>query len=66
MFWSKNKKKQVYPCKPQLYYIKVGCKGVFVTRTCFRDELNDVLLCEDYQETIALCNYSLLVSDLIY
>ena len=36
MFWSKNKKK-VYPCKPQFYHIKVGCKGVFVTRTCFRD-----------------------------
>ena len=36
MFWSKNKKK-VYPCKPQFYYIKVGCKGVFVTRSCFRD-----------------------------
>ena len=27
----------VYPCKPQFYYIKVGCKGVFITRTCFRD-----------------------------
>ena len=26
MFWSKNKK-NVYPCKPQFYYIKVGCKG---------------------------------------
>ena len=25
-------------CKPQFYYIKVVCKGVFVTRTCFRDE----------------------------
>ena len=36
MFWSKNKKK-VYPCKPQFYYIKMGCKGVFVTRTRFRD-----------------------------
>ena len=36
MFWSKIKKK-VYPCKPQFYYIKVGCKGVFVTRTCFLD-----------------------------
>ena len=22
----------------QFYYIKVGCKGVFVTRTCFRDK----------------------------
>ena len=27
----------VYPCTPQFYYTKVGCKGVFVTRTCFRD-----------------------------
>ena len=36
MFWSKNKK-NVYPCKPQFYYIKVGIKGVFVTRTCFHD-----------------------------
>ena len=35
MFWSKNKK--VYPCIPQFYYIKVGFKGVFITRTCFPD-----------------------------
>ena len=28
MFLSKNKKKKVYPCKPQFYYIKVGFKGV--------------------------------------
>ena len=28
MFLSRNKKKNVYPCKPQLYYIKVGFKGV--------------------------------------
>ena len=43
MFWSKNKKKNVYSCKPQFYYIKVGCTGVFVTRKCFRDVqvLND-------------------------
>ena len=31
-------RKKVYPCKPWFYYIKVGCKGVFVTQT-FRDEL---------------------------
>ena len=44
MFWSKNKKK-IYPCKPQFYYIKVGCKGVFFTQTCFRDDfyLSDLL-----------------------
>ena len=28
MFWSQNKKTNVYPCKPQFYYIKVGFKGV--------------------------------------
>ena len=30
-------RKNEYPCKPQFYYIKVGCKGVFITRTCFHD-----------------------------
>ena len=28
MFLSKNRKNNVYPCKPQFYYIKVGFKGV--------------------------------------
>ena len=27
MFWGRNKKNNVYPCKPQFYYIKVGFKG---------------------------------------
>ena len=27
MFLSRNKKKIVYPCKPQFYYTKVGFKG---------------------------------------
>ena len=36
MFWSKNKKK-VYPWKPQFYYIKEGCTGVYITRTCLHD-----------------------------
>ena len=31
MFVSRNKKKIVYPCKPQFYYIKVGFKGVKIT-----------------------------------
>ena len=26
-FRAKNKKKNVYPCKPKFYYNKVGCKG---------------------------------------
>ena len=28
MFLSRNKQNNVYPCKPQFYYIKVGFKGV--------------------------------------
>ena len=28
MFWSRNKKNNLYSCKPQFYYIKVGFKGV--------------------------------------
>ena len=30
MFLSRNKKDNVYPCKPQFYYIKVGFKGVSI------------------------------------
>ena len=28
LFLNRNKKNNVYPCKPQFYYIKVGFKGV--------------------------------------
>ena len=28
VFLSRNKKNNVYPCKPQFYYIKLGFKGV--------------------------------------
>ena len=38
MFLSRNKKINVYPCKPQFYYIKVGFKGVKTILACFRDE----------------------------
>ena len=37
MFLSRNKKNNVYPCKPQFYYIKVGFKGVKITYVGFRD-----------------------------
>ena len=39
MFLSSNKKNNVYPCKPQFYYIKVGFKGSKLYRHvfCFRD-----------------------------
>ena len=31
-------KNNVYPCKPQFYYIKVVFKGVKIVAACFRDE----------------------------
>ena len=35
MFLSRNKKNNVYPCKPQFYYIKVGFKGSKSYRSVF-------------------------------
>ena len=37
MFLSRNNKNNVYPYKPQFYYIKVGFKGVKIIQACFRD-----------------------------
>ena len=39
MFLSRNKKNNVYPCKPQFYYIKVGFKEVKIIEACFRDTI---------------------------
>ena len=44
MFLSRNKKNNVYPCKPQFYSIKVGLKGVKIIKVCFRDVTVAVLL----------------------
>ena len=38
MFLSRNKKNNVYLCKPQFYYMKVGFKGVNIRKVCFRDD----------------------------
>ena len=35
MFLSRNKKNNVYPCKPQFYYIKVGFKRSTLYRHVF-------------------------------
>ena len=37
MFLSGNKKNNIYPCKPQFYYIKLGFEGVKIILACFRD-----------------------------
>ena len=36
MFWGKNRKNRFTPANPSFtQYIKVGYKGVYITRTCF-------------------------------
>ena len=40
-------RKNEYPCTLQFHYIKVGCKEVFVTRTCFRDASAGSLSCSN-------------------
>ena len=42
-FLSRNKINNVYPCKPQFYYIKVGFKGFEIIYACFRDENNLII-----------------------
>ena len=44
MFLSRNKKNNVYPCKPQFHYIKVGFKGVKIIKVCFCDGVLTLLL----------------------
>ena len=36
-FLAELRKNNVYPCKPQFYYIKMGFKGVKIIQACFRD-----------------------------
>ena len=41
MFLSKIRKNRYTPVYPSFFYIKVGFKGVYITRTCFPDEINN-------------------------
>ena len=44
MFLCKNKKYNVYPCKPQFYYIKGGLRGIKIIWVCFRDGVCSVFV----------------------
>ena len=59
MFFSSIKKNNVYPCKPQFYYIKVGFKGVTIMQACFRDEYFDNLIrnCTGAFSTMTVWSY---------
>ena len=41
LFLKQKQEKYVYPCIPQFYYIKVGCKGVYIVRACLHNGLSD-------------------------
>ena len=45
MFLSRNKKNNVYLCKPQFYYIKVGFKGVKLYRHGFVMDFRSFVCC---------------------
>ena len=42
MFLNRKKKINIYPCKPQFYYIKLGFKGVKTIQACFRDMVPNI------------------------
>ena len=52
MFLSRNKKNNVYPSKPQFYYIKVGFKGgqnyigMFFVMLYFAEKIRLNISCE--------------------
>ena len=52
MFLSRNKKNNVYPCKPQFYYIKVGFKGVRIIYVCIRDGVLSCLMLYCYHQWV--------------
>ena len=41
-FRAEIRKKNGYPCTLQFHNIKVGCKGVYITQTCYPDGLTNV------------------------
>ena len=66
MFWSKNKKKNVYPCKPQFYYIKVGCSLhglVFVMKSFTGRVLDQNISClYEYEDELFIFQYILIIT----
>ena len=45
-------RKNEYPCKPQYNYMKVGCKGVYIKRTCYHDEFEPHLDVNQEERTV--------------
>ena len=59
MFLSRNKKNNVYPCKLQFYYIKVGFKGVKIIQAGSRDfQPSTVFSCSFVTVCVLLCCFT--------
>ena len=43
MFWTNDKKSRYIPFKPKFFYIKVGVKGIYISRTIFPDEMLGIM-----------------------
>ena len=54
MFLSRNKKNNVFSCKPQFYNIKVGFKGVKIVQACFCDEFTNRVANSGYLDQTAV------------
>ena len=55
---SKYKKNNVYHCKLQFFYIKVGFKGVKIIQGCFRDVFKSPLLHRHLFLKVSQCYFS--------
>ena len=42
VFKRSENKKNVYPCKPQFCYIKVGCRRVYVHVACWKQKMSNL------------------------
>ena len=61
MFLNRNKKNNVYPCKPQFYHIKVGLRGLKLYRHVFVIKMNAFERYEHMQKIIKISDVSCFV-----
>ena len=72
MFFSRNKKNNVYPSKPQFHCIKVGFKGVKIIKACFRDVIifctDETLICLFYDilHSVRFKKYFVCINSIVY
>ena len=60
MFLSKKKENNVYPCKTQFYYTKIGFKGVKIIKVYFRDEIPRLIIGKQSFMCAASCALSVI------